>query len=239
MTAFHSHPDTYQGLPYLASITIGDKVQTAVVDFVMDDFIHYYHLDALDVTNCSAFLTAVEEYHNTGSSKLVPLSVFISSHNYSHVCAQGYRMAPLDVVAEVEGLCPHQWFQKVRIKWRRKDMVTGQVTASKHRRTEMEKEADRVAALAAKAERKAVREQQKIKAAADKAKLQREEDAKVEKIKAKIRQIEDQAKQQLKAAALAEKLRVRQLLKDQTIARRLREREERKALRKAEKLLAK
>lgn len=129
----HPHPQHYQGLPYLATITIGKQVHTAVVDFVLDGDVHYYHIDNLGIANCSAFLIAVEQYHNSGASKQVPLSVFISSHNYGHVCSAGYRCAPLEDV-KVVGFCPTHWFPTIKVKWRRLDLTTGAMTRSKTRR---------------------------------------------------------------------------------------------------------
>lgn len=127
------HPADYQGLPYLATITIGKQVHTAVVDFVLDGNVHYYHIDNLGIDHCSAFLLAVEQYHNSGASKDVPLSVFISSHNYGHVCAAGYRCVPLDECVVV-GFCPTHWFPTIKVKWRRLDLTTGLMTKSKTRR---------------------------------------------------------------------------------------------------------
>lgn len=220
MTTFTPHSNTYTGLPYIALVSIYKDVHTAVVDFVLDGTIHYYHLDALGVDACSAFLVAVEQYHNTGMSKQVPLSVFLSANNYAHVCTHGYRMMTLDAVSKVEGLCPQQWFPKVKTKWRRKDMLTGQITSSKHRRSEEEKEADRFAAEAVKAARKAKRDEKKAQLAAEKAARTEADIAKLEKIKAEIKAIEDQAKRERKLKALAERQRIKQVLKDQAAARR-------------------
>lgn len=143
------NPDTYQGLPYLASVQVGNQHHTAVVDFVLDGTIHYYHIDTLGVDNCSAFLLIVEAYYNSGASKLVPLSVYISANNYGRICTHGYRTMSLDDVT-VTGLCPTHWFPKVKVKWVRKDLRTGQITKSKLRRPAEEIAADK----ARKAERR-------------------------------------------------------------------------------------
>ena len=149
MSNIQPHPDDYNGLPYLATITLSRGViHTAVVDFVLDGTVHYYYLDTLGVDNCSAFLLAVEEYHNSGASKNLPLSVYISANHYGHVCGHGYHSVTLDDCSIV-GFCPTHWFPKTKVKWVRKDLRTGQITKSKHRRSPEEIAADK----ARKAER--------------------------------------------------------------------------------------
>ncbi len=146
------HPDDYQGLPYLATVSVGKLIHTAVVDFVLDGLVHYYHIDNLGIDSCSAFLLAVEEYHNSGASKNVPLSVFISANNYRHVCAHGYRTVSLDD-AKIIGMCPTHWFPKMKVKWRRLDLRTGVMTKSKTRRPAEEIAAEKARKAANKARR--------------------------------------------------------------------------------------
>lgn len=185
MTTFSSHPATYTGLPYLAIVDYGRVQHTAVIDFVHDGQIHYVHLEALDFDSASAFLVAVEEYYAT-SARQLPLSVFLDKHNYNHVAANGWRSATTEAVESVTGIAPHHWFHCAKVKWRRKDIATGQVTGSKNRRSREQIEADKVKAIKEREDRvKQVAADREAKRAAKVAAEQAKVKAKEDKVKAK------------------------------------------------------
>lgn len=127
-TQFLDHPKEYNGPPYLAVVTLNKQVHTVVVDFIVKGNIHYYHLERLGYDVCGEFLKVVEEYHNSGASKHLPLSIYMSATNQDKVFSAGYQITPLEAVTSVVGMCPHHWFPNIKVKWRRIMLKTGEIT---------------------------------------------------------------------------------------------------------------
>ena len=128
-TQFLDHPEEYDGPPYLAVVTtLNKQVHTVVVDFIAKGNIHYYHPERLDYDVCGEFLKIVEEYHNSGASKRLPLSIYMAAMNQDKVFNVGYQITPLEVVVSVVGMCPQHWFPNIKVKWRRIVLKTGEIT---------------------------------------------------------------------------------------------------------------
>lgn len=134
MSKITNHPESYTGLPYLTHITIdGDEI-LAVVDYVNKGTVHYYDVEQLDFDRASTFLLAVEEYQVTKAREW-PLSVFMSANQLTPMMQDAYHMVDLDSVKSIVGPAPSNWFHSARVDWRRKDLITGETTRSKHRRS--------------------------------------------------------------------------------------------------------
>lgn len=157
MTTIVPHPSTYSGLPYLTDI-ITDSVEfTTVVDYAIKGIIHYYALELMTVSDASTFLTLVEDYQAT-KVRQWPLSVYLSFNGYANQFECAYKMEKLDTITKVIGPVPTNWFNTIKVDWKRLDLTTNLITKSKHRRSkaEIEKEQklkkERAAKRAAKSE---------------------------------------------------------------------------------------
>lgn len=148
MSKIVAHTESYTGLPYLATVYVGEEVHTAVVDFINDDHLAYYHLESMGIENSSKFLELVEVYHNTGKSLEVPLSIFLSQNHHDDEIVLVRRVVAVKVLDEVRGFCPVNWFPSTKTRWRRLSIDSGRITSSKHRRTQSERDADEKARLA-------------------------------------------------------------------------------------------
>lgn len=157
-TIRHDHPEDYTGVPYHTFITVDGKTFTSVVDFVHDGTLHYYQLNRLAVDQRIAFTQLLEGYYEGNHHLVLPLSVYISANNFHSICSPAYGLVDIKHISNITGPCPYHWFAGIKTKWKRKDMVTGQVTCSKARRPRDVIEAEKAMKEARRADKRALQQ---------------------------------------------------------------------------------
>lgn len=157
-TILHDHQATYNGPPHHTFITLETKTTTVVVDFAHNGVLHYYELSRMTTKQQVLFEALLGGYYDGNHHLTTPLSVYISKNNLAHLCTFAYGMVDIKHISRIEGPCPYHWFAGIKARWRRKDLVTGQITGSKPRRPLHIIEAEKAARAARKAARLALLE---------------------------------------------------------------------------------
>lgn len=128
-----SHPEEYDGYPFITLIKYRQKVLLTVIDNISDDSIKAFIIDycGSEDVNEEEFIEAVREWHET--NKDVPVSINFSQRGIMYKFSKLYRTMNVEYVTRVIGpICKFNMNTTLSVRRKRRKQIQPSIQIIEH-----------------------------------------------------------------------------------------------------------